>query len=212
MKSITKKTLAATAVVGAAAAPTALGQVVVNQSLTHGTNYYIDLDDLSPSGFFSNFDERPSSDYDIRITFQNGGGSNHGKAEIKGNDSGGYSNYTFVGNEAFILNETITGSFRYGTAMDTENQAGVGPWASVTGANNYLGFTRGGNAGWINLDYNPGSNGIGNISVVSYDWDSGGGITQAGVSAVPEPAATAAIAALLAGGAAFLNRRRRKAA
>ena len=56
------------------------------------------------------------------------------------------------------------------------------------------------------------SGGGGNISVVSYDWDSGGGITQAGVSVVPEPAATAAIAALLAGGAAFFNRRRRKAA
>ena len=209
MKSITKKTLAATAVVGAAAAPTALGQVVVNQSLTPGTNYYIDLDNLSPSGFVEGGD---GDGYDIRITFQKGGGGYHGKAEIKGNDSGGYSNYTFVGNEAFILNETITGSFSYGSAMDTENQSGVGPWASVTGANNYLGFTRGGNFGWINLDYNPGSNSTGNISVVSYDWDSGGGITQAGVSAVPEPAATAAIAALLAGGAAFFNRRRRKAA
>ena len=208
MKSITKKTLAATAVVGAAAAPTALGQVVVNQSLTPLTNYYIDLDNLSPSGFSTN-----STGYDIRISYQRGGhGSYHGKAEIRGNDSGGYSNYTFVGNEAFILNETITGSFSYGSAMDTENQSGVGPWASVTGANNYLGFTRGGNAGWINLDYDPGTAGIGNISVVSYDWDSGGGITQAGVSAVPEPAATAAIAALLAGGAAFFNRRRRKAA
>ena len=209
MKSITKKTLAATAVVGAAAAPTALGQVVVNQSLTPGTNYYIDLDNLSPSGFVEGGD---GDRYDIRITFQNGGGSNHGKAEIKGNDSGGYSNYTFVGNEAFILNETITGSFFNGVELSTEYYSGVGPWASVTGANNYLGFTRGGNAGWINLDYNPGTAGTGNISVVSYDWDSGGGITQAGVSAVPEPAATAAIAALLAGGAAFFNRRRRKAA
>ena len=208
MKSITKKTLAATAVVGAAAAPTALGQVVVNQSLTGSTEYYIDLDDLSPSGFSTN-----STGYDIRINFENGGyGSSHGKAEIRGNDSGGYSNYTFVGNEAFILNETITGSFRYGSNLVTENYYGVGPWALVTGANNYLGFTRGGNAGWINLDYNPNTSGTGNISVVSYDWDSGGGITQAGVSAVPEPAATAAIAALLAGGAAFFNRRRRKAA
>ena len=204
MKSITKKTLAATAVVGAAAAPTALGQVVVNQSLTPLTNYYIDLDDLSPSGFSTN-----STGYDIRISFQNGGGGYHGKAEIKGYAGG---TTTYVGNEAFILNETITGSFRYGAAFDTESPGGVGPWASVTGANNYLGFTRGGNAGWINLDYNPGTAGIGNISVVSYDWDSGGGITQAGVSAVPEPAATAAIAALLAGGAAFFNRRRRKAA
>ena len=206
MKSITKKTLAATAVVGAAAAPTALGQVVVNQSLTPGTNYYIDLDNLSPSGFVEAGD---GDGYDIRITFKRGAFGYHGKAEIKGY---GYGTPTYVGNEAFILNETITGSFSYGSAMDTENQSGVGPWASVTGANNYLGFTRGGNAGWINLDYDPGTAGIGNISVVSYDWDSGGGITQAGVSAVPEPAATAAIAALLAGGAAFFNRRRRKAA
>ena len=205
MKSITKKTLAATAVVGAAAAPTALGQVVVNQSLTASRNYYIDLDNLSPSGFSTN-----STGYDIRITFQKGGGGNHGKAEIKGYEGGILP--TYVGNAAFILNETITGSFFYGVALNTEYYSGVGPWASVTGANNYLGFTRGGNAGWINLDYNPGSNGVGNISVVSYDWDSGGGITQAGVSAVPEPAATAAIAALLAGGAAFFNRRRRKAA
>ena len=206
MKSITKKTLAATAVVGAAAAPTALGQVVVNQSLTPLTNYYIDLDDLSPSGF----SEGDATGYDIRISFQRGGFSKHGKAEILG-----YAGCTptSVGNEAFILNETITtGSFRSGAAMDTEREDGVGPWGLVTGANNYLGFTRGGSAGWINLDYNPGTAGIGNISVVSYDWDSGGGITQAGVSAVPEPAATAAIAALLAGGAAFFNRRRRKAA
>ena len=205
MKSITKKTLAATAVVGAAAAPTALGQVVVNQSLTPGTNYYIDLDNLSPSGFVEGGD---GDRYDIRITFQKGGGGYHGKAEIKGY---GYGTPTYVGNEAFILTETITTlSFRYGVALNTEDFSGGGPWASVTGANNYLGFTRGGNFGWINLDYNPGSNGVGNISVVSYDWDSGGGITQAGVSAVPEPAATAAIAALLAGGAAFFQRRRRK--
>jgi len=211
MKSITKKTLAATAVVGAAAAPTALGQVVVNQSLTGSTEYYIDLDNLSPSGFSTN-----STGYDIKLVYQEGGGGPksdyQGYVSIWGNDSGGYSNYTFVGNEAFILNETITGSFRYGDNEDTENRDGVGPWALVTGANNYLGFTRGGNAGWINLDYNPNTSGTGNISVVSYDWDSGGGITQAGVSAVPEPAATAAIAALLAGGAAFFNRRRRKAA
>jgi hypothetical protein len=209
MKSITKKTLAATAVVGAAAAPTALGQVVVNQSLTPATNYYIDLDDLSPSGFSTN-----ATGYDIRLAYQQGGGGFksdfQGYVTIYGNDSGGYSNYTLVGNEAFILNETITGSFYYGDGVNTENQNGIGPWALVTGANNYLGFTRGGNAGWINLDYNPNTSGTGNISVVSYDWDSGGGITQAGVSAVPEPAATAAIAALLAGGAAFFQRRRRK--
>ena len=80
MKSITKKTLAATAVVGAAAAPTALGQVVVNQSLTPLTNYYIDLDDLSPSGF----SEGDATGYDIRISFQRGGFSKHGKAEILG--------------------------------------------------------------------------------------------------------------------------------
>jgi len=205
MKSITKKTLAATAVVGAAAAPTALGQVVVNQSLTSGTFYYIDLDNLSPSGFSTN-----STGYDIRINFRKGSSEYyHGKAEIRGYGGG---TPTYVGNEAFILNETITGSFRYGPTLRTENEFGDGPWALVTGANNYLGFTRGGNAGWIKLDYNPNTSGTGNISVVSYDWDSGGGITQAGVSAVPEPAATAAIAALLAGGAAFFNRRRRKAA
>ena len=205
MKSITKKTLAATAVVGAAAAPTALGQVVVNQSLTSGTFYYIDLDNLSPSGFSTN-----STGYDIRIKYRKGSsGYYHGKAEILGYGGG---TPTYVGNEAFILNETITGSFISGDNKNTDNQNGGGPWALVTGANNYLGFTRGGNAGWIKLDYNPNTSGTGNISVVSYDWDSGGGITQAGVSAVPEPAATAAIAALLAGGAAFFNRRRRKAA
>jgi hypothetical protein len=208
MKSITKKTLAATAVVGAAAAPTALGQVVVNQSLTPATNYYIDLDNLSPSGFSQN-----ATGYDIKLVYTEGRyGSKSGYVSIWGNDSGGYSNFTSVGNEAFVLNETINGSFIYGDNKNTENQNGIGPWALVTGANNYLGFTRGGNAGWINLDYNPNTSGTGNISVVSYDWDSGGGITQAGVSVVPEPAATAAIAALLAGGAAFFNRRRRKAA
>jgi len=206
MKSITKKTLAATAVVGAAAAPTALGQVVVNQSLTSGTFYYIDLDDLSPSGFSTN-----ATGYDIKLFYEAGrNGSKSGYVSITGNDSGGYSNFTSVGNEAFVLNETINGSFIYGDNKNTENQNGIGPWALVTGANNYLGFTRGGNAGWINLDYNPNTSGTGNISVVSYDWDSGGGITQAGVSVVPEPAATAAIAALLAGGAAFFQRRRRK--
>ena len=81
MKSITKKTLAATAVVGAAAAPAALGQVVVNQSLTHGTNYYIDLDNLSPSGFSTN-----ATGYDIRIWFADGSEQGrHGKAMFYSN-------------------------------------------------------------------------------------------------------------------------------
>ncbi len=201
MKSITKKTLAATAVVGAAAAPTALGQVVVNQSLTPLTNYYIDLDNLSPSGFSTN-----ATGYDIRIYFADGRAGGDGKAMFYSNSP------TYVSEKRYVLNETFTpGGFSYGDNK-TEDYYGVGPWAGATGTGGYIGFKRGGNFGWINLDYNPGSNSTGNISVVSYDWDSGGGITQAGVSAVPEPAATAAIAALLAGGAAFFNRRRRKAA
>ena len=131
----------------------------------------------------------------------------HGKAAFSSNSP------TYVSEKRFVLNETLAGGgFSYGN-NETENDSGVGPWAGATGTGGYIGFKRGGNFGWINLDYNPGSNGVvGNISVVSYDWDSGGGITQAGVSvaAVPEPAATAAIAALLAGGAAFFQRRRRK--
>jgi len=205
MKSITKKTLAATAVVGAAAAPTALGQVVVNQSLTAGTNYYIDLDNLSPSGFSTN-----STGYDIRIQYASGGDSYRGKARIRG--SGEVGRYTYVSENRYVLNETLDVTGSYGSWRDTEDYlSDLGPWAGTTGTGGYIGFKREGNFGWINLDYNPSNgNGGGNISVVSYDWDSGGGITQAGVSAVPEPAATAAIAALLAGGAAFFNRRRRK--
>ena len=207
MKSITKKTLAATAVIGAAAAPTALGQVVVNQSLTARTNYYIDLDDLSTSGFSTS-----SSGYDIRIEYASGGASYRGKARILG--SGEVGRYTYVSENRYVLNETLDVTGSYGSWRDTEDYASdSGPWAGTTGTGGYIGFKREGSFGWINLDYNPSNgNGGGNISVVSYDWDSGGGITQAGVSvaAVPEPAATAAIAALLAGGAAFFQRRRRK--
>jgi len=208
MKLFQKKTLLATAAVGAAVAPAALGQVVVNQSLSNYTSYYIDLDTMAFS--------ESGTGKDLRIQFREGYGSRyHGKAFLQV-----YSGTSLFGPaggaDRFTLNQALSGNANtYSGKTEGAYGTGYGNWGGTSGSLGYVGFARDGNMGWIHLDYNPSSGGGGgSISVISYDWDSNGGITQAGVSAaaVPEPASTAAIAALLAGGAVFFHRRRRKVA
>jgi hypothetical protein len=89
----------------------------------------------------------------------------------------------------------------------------AGQWAP-DGTHGYLGLEfnagPGNRFGWAEVSYNANQS----VTLYSFAYDDTGGSINAGqIAAVPEPAATGAIAAVLAGSvAAFDVRRRRKAA
>ncbi len=187
-----------------ASVPVAFGQVAINQILPSTTTYYLDIDDGS-------FLPGDSTDAEISIRFRSGGSSaDHGKAEISGTLSSSTSILLSGSYVAYFgFGDTLSGvSSNPGSAHDTESNIGGGAWSAVSGTG-YVGFSRGGNLGWIELNYNPSTGGSGSIEVVSFAWDGASGITLAGVP-VPEPAAAGAIMSLLAGSAAAFGRRRRR--
>lgn len=94
------------------------------------------------------------------------------------------------------------------TYLNRNNITGSSWTAGTTG---YLGLelNSGANFGWIQVSYNADKT----LTVYDFAYEaSGGGIAAGatGVNAVPEPAATAAIASLLAGSAALHAKRRRR--
>jgi hypothetical protein len=204
MKKVTLTTSAAALV----AAPSAFGVIttaVFNQELPNSTNYYLDLDGgtLSTSSLNS----------EIGIEFYDGsnasgfGSGYHGKARVFQATLG--SNVAFFTDTSnflarFALGEQLDAPNAQSSAYTEDFGTGNGGWGGFVGTA-YFGFNRGSGQGWVELDYDGGFNGSGSIEVVSFAYNSDGPLTA---GQVPEPASTAAVAALLAGSAALYKRRR----
>jgi hypothetical protein len=202
-----KLLLAAPLAAAGAALPAAKGDIIYapfngGANITINTSQVVFFD---VGNGVANATSSSGANYDFGLYFASGNAAQPRIVKSSG-DGIAYTGTFFAYAQKFSSGSPIDGSSFTTAAYLSKN--GGGPWAA-DGTVGYLGVqVQGSDFGWIEVSYNTDST----LTLISAAYDNTGAPIAAGATSVPEPAESAALAAVLAGSlAAFRARQRRKA-
>jgi len=204
-----KLLLAAPLAAAGAALPAAKGDIIYapfngGANITINTSQVVFFD---VGNGVANATSSSGANYDFGLYFSSANAAQPRIVKSSG-DGLAYTGTLFAYAQKFSSGSPIDGSsFTVGPSLYLSKN-GHGPWAA-DGTVGYLGVqVQGSDFGWIEVSYNTDST----LTLISAAYDNTGAPIAAGATSVPEPAESAALAALLAGSLlAFKARQRRKA-